>query len=163
MLELAEPLNPWLSARSLERAREFYGGKLGLPLWREEPAEALHFGAGGSVLTVRAATDSELPPRGSRLLFTVGSDIDQLCQELAGRGVEFSEPLSDRPWGRSAMFRDPDGHELWICRPSATETQFHRWRSIQRQRERRVPVQRVAKVRRHERLPPSRRTRHPRE
>ncbi len=48
------------------------------------------------------------------------------------------------------MFRDPDGHELWVCRPSATETQFHAWRLRHRSRERRVPVQRRSRARRHE-------------
>ncbi len=162
MLELTEPLNLWLSSRDLEGAREFYGRKLGLPLWREEPAEALHFGAGGFVLSVHAATGADLPPRGSRIVFTVANGIDGICDELRRRGIVFEEPLADRPFGRSAMFRDPDGHELWVCRPSETETQFHRWRQSQRSRERRIPVQRQPKPRRHEPPAPSRRTRHPR-
>jgi catechol 2,3-dioxygenase-like lactoylglutathione lyase family enzyme len=163
MLELSGPLNPWLDVRSLERAKEFYGTKLGLPLWHEEPAEALHFGAGGAVLSLHVAADGDLPPRGSRLVFTVAADVDGVCEELRGRGISFEKPLADRPFGRSAMFRDPDGHELWVCRPSETETQFHRWRLERRTRERRVPVQRRIKVRRHERTPHSRRTAHPQE
>jgi lactoylglutathione lyase len=151
MLDLTEPLNVWLYARDLAAARRFYGEQLGLPLWREEPNEALHFGAGGGVLSIHVAEDGDLPPRGGWLVFAVASGIDQLCEELRGRGIVLEKPLDDRPFGRSAMFRDPDGHELWVCRPSATETQFHRWRLTQRFRERRVPVQRRPKVRRHER------------
>ena len=59
------------------------------------------------------------------------------------------------------MFRDPDGHELWVCQPSATETQFYRWRLAERSRTRRVPVQRPANPRRHRPEPRARRERHP--
>ncbi len=161
MLELAEPLSVWLSARSLEAAREFYGTKLGLPLWHEEPAEALHFGAGGVVLTIRAASPADLPPRGAAVVLTVANDIDAFCEELRQRGVTLAAPLADRPFGRSAMFRDPDGHELWVCRPSDGQAQFDRWRREQRLHDRRVPVQRRPQVRRHERTVPSRRRLHP--
>jgi predicted enzyme related to lactoylglutathione lyase len=161
MLELSEPLNLWLSVRDLERAKEFYGRRLGLHLWREEPKESLHFDAGAFVLSVHAAKDGELPPRGSRIVFTVGSNIDGLCDELARRGVVFARPLADLALGRAAMFLDPDGHELWVCRPSATETQFERWKQRQRSRERRIPVQRRRQVRRHEPKPLSRRDPHP--
>jgi len=161
MLELVEPLNLWLSSRDLERARRFYGETLGLQLWREEPREALHFGVGGGVLSIRLASDADLPPRGSRLVLTLPLEFDETYHALEARGVVFEQPIADRPFGRSAMFRDPDGHELWIVRPSETETQFYRWRQAQRQRSRRVPVQRQPKARRHEPKVPSRRSPHP--
>jgi catechol 2,3-dioxygenase-like lactoylglutathione lyase family enzyme len=161
MHPLSEPLNLWLYVRDLERARQFYGGMLGLPLWREEPTEALHFGAGGVLLSIHVAPDGELPPRGSWVVFTVDSDVDGYCEELKDRGIRFDKPLADRPFGRAAMFHDPDGHELWVCQPSATETQFHRWRLSRRSLERRVPVQRARKVRRHERPSVPRRHPHP--
>jgi lactoylglutathione lyase len=163
MLELSEPLNLWLYVRDLGRAREFYAEKLGLPLWRDEPPEAAHFGAGGAVLSLHVAEDSDLPARGSWLVFTVATDVDRLCEELRRRGIVFEKPVADRPFGRSAMFRDPDGHELWVCRPSETETQFHRWRLTHRVHERRMPVQRRPKPRRHERKELSRRQPHPSE
>jgi predicted enzyme related to lactoylglutathione lyase len=163
MLELSEPLNVWLEVRDLGAAKRFYAEVLGLPLWREEPGEALHFGAGTSVLSVHATEASNGPPRGAWLVFTVGSNVDLVCRELASRGVTFEKPLDDRPFGRSAMLRDPEGHELWIVRPSEAETQFYRWRQSHRQHQRRIPVQRRPKVRRHEREPVSRRRAHPSE
>ena len=161
MLEISEPLNVWLEVRDLAAAKRFYADVLGLPLWREEPGEALHFGAGTSVLSVRASGVADGPPRGAWLVFTVGGNVDSVCQELAGRGVTFEKPLEDRPFGRSAMLRDPEGHELWILRPSETETQFYHWRQSHRRQERRIPVQRRPKLRRHEPAPVSRRRPHP--
>ena len=161
MLEVAEPLNIWLSSRDLETARRFYADQLGLPLWREEPRVALHFGAGGAVLTIRSVAESDLSARGLRVVFTVSSGIDEVCAGLRERGIVFEQALADRPSGRSAMFRDPDGHELWVCQPSATETQFHRWRLSRRIRTRPVAGQRRPKARRHERKEPSHRRPHP--
>jgi catechol 2,3-dioxygenase-like lactoylglutathione lyase family enzyme len=161
MLEVSEPLNVWLVTRDLEAARRFYAEQLGLQLWREEPGRALHFGFGGGVLSVHTAEDGNLPPRGSSILFTVAGGIDEVCADLARHGVAFEQPLADRRFGRSAMFRDPDGHELWICQPSAAETQFDRWRQSRRVRTRRVALKRPMKVRRHEPKPVSHRPAHP--
>jgi len=163
MLELAEPLNVWFFARNIQASKRFYAEQLGLPLWREEPEEALHFGAGGVLLSIHAASENDLPPRGGRLVFTVVSGVDELCAQLLSRGISFEQPLDDRPFGRSAMFRDPDGHELWVCQPSATETQFYHWRVSRRVRTRPVLARRVPKARRHEPQAPSRRRPHPTE
>ena len=163
MLELVEPLNVWFTVRDLGASRRFYSERLGLPLWREEPNEALHYSLGGGLLSLHVGPAHDLPPQGSWLLLAVASGIDLACEELGRRGVAFDQPLADRPFGRSAMFRDPDGHELWICEPSATETQFHRWRLARRQRERPLPAGRRPKSRRHEAKVPSRRRTHPAE
>jgi catechol 2,3-dioxygenase-like lactoylglutathione lyase family enzyme len=164
MLELSEPLNVWLYARDLGAARRFYSDQLGLPLWREEPGQALHYGVGGVLLSIHVApADEALPPRGSWLVFTVASGLDLLVEELGTRGILLEQPLEDRPFGRSAMFRDPDGHELWVCQPSATETQFYRWRVARRARTRPVAGPRRQKARRHEPPAPSRRLAHPSE
>ncbi len=161
MLEASAPLNLWIFAKDLERSRRFYGETLGLPLWREEPGTALHFGAGGSLLSIRATSVPRERPHGMFVLFAVGRGIDQVCSELVDRGVALEEPLADREFGRSAMVRDPDGYEIWLCRPSATETQFLRLRFADRSKGRRIPVNRRPNPRRHERPPPTRRSRHP--
>ncbi len=51
---------------------------------------------------------------GSRFQLTVGvDDVDAVCEDLAGRGVELLNGPMDRPWGmRTAAFADPDGH-VW--------------------------------------------------
>jgi catechol 2,3-dioxygenase-like lactoylglutathione lyase family enzyme len=51
---------------------------------------------------------------GSRFQLTVAvDDVDAVCADLAGRGVELLNGPIDRPWGmRTAAFADPDGH-IW--------------------------------------------------
>ena len=51
---------------------------------------------------------------GSRFQLTIGvDDVDAVCEDLAGRGVDLLNGPIDRPWGmRTAAFADPDGH-IW--------------------------------------------------
>jgi catechol 2,3-dioxygenase-like lactoylglutathione lyase family enzyme len=51
---------------------------------------------------------------GSRFQLTIGvDDVDAVCEDLPGRGVELLNGPIDRPWGmRTAAFADPDGH-IW--------------------------------------------------
>lgn len=51
---------------------------------------------------------------GSRFQLTVWvEDVDVVCTELGGRGVELLNGPIDRAWGvRTAAFADPDGH-IW--------------------------------------------------
>lgn len=163
MLEGSAPLNVWLESRDLARARHFYEGLLGLPLYREEPGSALHFGLAGGILTIRRAERASTARDAGKVVVGLDRSIDQVCQGLVDRGIVLEEPLRDRDEGRSAMFRDPDGHEIWLCRPSATETQFVRWRQSDRTKSRRIPVNRPSSPRRHERPPRSRRGPHPRD
>lgn len=162
MFEVAAPLNVWLYARDLERSRRFYETQLGLPLWREEPGETLHFGVGGSLLSIHAANATDLPPRGVYVVLHVPAGIDELCDRLQHQGIVVERPLVDRPFGRSMMFRDPDGYEIWLCQPAEGETQYLRWKQAARARSRRVPVNRPrAAPRPHRRRPRTTRARHP--
>jgi uncharacterized glyoxalase superfamily protein PhnB len=62
------------------------------------------------VKPAKAATEDA----GVRFQFTLEvDDVDAMCEELRGRGVEILNGPIDRPWGiRTASFRDPGGH-IW--------------------------------------------------
>ena len=49
-------------------------------------------------------------------LFLTTADVDAEYEELKGRGVEFQEPPTDRPWGRDCAFRDPSGNHIRLGR-----------------------------------------------
>lgn len=42
----------------------------------------------------------------------VGTDIDELCQELKYRGVAIVEEPSELPWGRQFSIQDINGYQL---------------------------------------------------
>ncbi|MFM9918807.1 VOC family protein [Lacisediminihabitans sp. H27-G8] len=58
---------------------------------------------------------------GSRLQLTLDvEDVDAMCAELTGRGVQLLNGPMDREWGiRTASFQDPGGHIWEIAQPLA--------------------------------------------
>ena len=44
----------------------------------------------------------------------VADDVERTYSELSARGVEFSQPPRNEPWGTSAIFKDPDGNSFVI-------------------------------------------------
>jgi lactoylglutathione lyase len=111
-----------LFVEDLDAAKRFYGEVFSLPVTFEDDDSAV-FDFGNTVLNllrVEAADELIAPApvasaaHGTRMQFTIEvDDVDALCAELVGRGVELLNGPMDRPWGiRTASFRDPAGH-IW--------------------------------------------------
>ncbi len=109
-----------LTVQSVERALEFYGGKLGLKVeWNSAPAFAmLRLGAGtiGLLAMAEARKDGvvEASPEQKRAVHVELStdDLDGLYEELKSKGVVFQQPPHDEPWERSMTAFDPDGYAV---------------------------------------------------
>jgi catechol 2,3-dioxygenase-like lactoylglutathione lyase family enzyme len=69
----------------------------GPPVFDEETAAAL------KTLVAKGAAGG---------LFFVTDDIQETYEELVKRGVEFSQPPEQRPYGVDAGFRDPSGNQM---------------------------------------------------
>ncbi|MFZ1878890.1 MAG: VOC family protein [Gaiellaceae bacterium] len=106
----------------LEEAKRFYGAVFGLPVVFEDENSAV-FKFGETLINLLKATEATglVEPAivassdsGVRFQFTLAvQDVDAMCEELRGRGVELLNGPMDRPWGiRTASFRDPGGH-IW--------------------------------------------------
>jgi catechol 2,3-dioxygenase-like lactoylglutathione lyase family enzyme len=111
-----------LFVEDLDAAKRFYGEVFGLPVAFEDDASAV-FDFGNTIINLlktEAAHDLISPAAvasrdaGARMQFTIQvDDVDAMCAQLAGRGVELLNGPMDRPWGiRTASFRDPGGH-IW--------------------------------------------------
>jgi catechol 2,3-dioxygenase-like lactoylglutathione lyase family enzyme len=123
-------LNPWpkgiraitLFVEDLAAARQFYMQVFGLPvMFEDENSTVFEFGDTLVNLLKTAAADELIRPAtiadraaGSRFVFTIHVDnVDAMCAELTGRGVELLNGPMDRPWGiRTASFVDPGGY-IW--------------------------------------------------
>ena len=59
------------------------------------------------------------PGNGPRHVFAIiVADVDGVCAELTGKGVELLNGPEDRDWGmRTANFQDPDGYVWEIATP----------------------------------------------
>lgn len=55
-----------------------------------------------------------LEPGNTGILLVVPGDLPTRCRELEARGVAFSRPPEERPWGWDAEVRDPDGNLLLL-------------------------------------------------
>lgn len=106
----------------VERAKEFYGGKLGLRLMSEELPFALVYEANGIMLRLGMA--KELPPaRGTVLGWNV-PDAAAAVKDLEQAGIQFERygfmkqdelGIWTTPTGsKVAWFKDPDGNILSI-------------------------------------------------
>jgi len=111
-----------LFAEDLAATKAFYQDAFGLPIHYEDEASAV-FTFGNTLINLLVATEASGliapaevadPAAGARVQLTITvDDVDALCAELTGRGVELLNGPIDRPWGiRTASFRDPAGH-IW--------------------------------------------------
>jgi predicted enzyme related to lactoylglutathione lyase len=89
-----------------DRAVDFYAGKLGFETRRDDPMGP----HGRWVELAPAGAETALVPFTPGLVFAC-DDLWATVEELRGRGVEFTVEPAERPWGRWAQFRDPDGNE----------------------------------------------------
>ncbi|MFE9096838.1 VOC family protein [Streptomyces sp. NPDC007264] len=109
-----------LSSRTLlrptdpERSRAFYGGKLGLAVYREfgtGPERGVVYFLGGGFLEVSGHGDA--PPSPALKLWLQVPDATAAHEELSGNGVDILRPPVREPWGLIEMWiRDPDGTQI---------------------------------------------------
>ena len=115
-----------LFVENLQAAEQFYRHTFGLPVVYADVNSTV-FKIGETMINLLQTTASvELlepatavsPSAGARLVFTIPvEDVDAMCAELTGRGVELLNGPLDRPWGiRTASFLDLDGHVWEIAR-----------------------------------------------
>lgn len=102
-----------------QRAKQFYRDTLGFALVRESPIGPgqtwIQLAPPGCGTTIALVTWFEtMRPGGLQGVMLNVSDIDAEHALLTGRGLELS-PIAQAPWGRFAMFKDPDGNG-WILR-----------------------------------------------
>jgi catechol 2,3-dioxygenase-like lactoylglutathione lyase family enzyme len=105
-----------------ERAREFYGNKLALPLIEEQMPFALVYDAHGTMLRVTIV--KEVLPAGYTVLGWKVPDIVAAANGLTSAGINFERyPGMQQDelgiWtspggGKVAWFKDPDGNTLSI-------------------------------------------------
>jgi catechol 2,3-dioxygenase-like lactoylglutathione lyase family enzyme len=102
-----------------ERAKQFYRDTLGFDLLRDEAMGIkdrwIQLAPKGCSTTIALVTWFEtMQPGGLQGVMLNSTDIDRDTQELSAKGLKLS-PIDQQPWGRFAMFKDPDGNG-WILR-----------------------------------------------
>jgi catechol 2,3-dioxygenase-like lactoylglutathione lyase family enzyme len=115
-----------LAVSDMDRAREFYEGKLGLSLSIDSPDNVQYRCAENSVLHIYLSPE-HVGKSTETLASWAVDDIDRVVEELTKRGVTFEQ--YDEPGlktdekgiatfegdAKVAYFKDPDGHTLSIA------------------------------------------------
>ena len=106
-----------------QRAKQFYRDVLGFSLIREEPMGPgmnwIQLGPPGQNVTIALVTWFEnMKPGGLQGVMVNTADIHTEHASLQSRGLQIGE-IKQEPWGRYAMFTDPDGNG-WILRQPPT-------------------------------------------
>ena len=102
-----------------QRAKLFYRDVLGFELIREAPMGPgmswIQLAPKGQMVTIALVTWFEqMKPGGLQGVMINTEDVDEEHRVLSGRGLALTE-IRQEPWGRYAMFNDPDGNG-WILR-----------------------------------------------
>jgi len=107
-----------------DRAMDFYVNKLGLKLVRP-PADMMpgskwvEVGTPGSATTMILANWlGGMKPGGVEGLMLESKNLDADVDRLKQAGVEVE--ASNTPWGKQAMFKDPDGNGIVLCEADAS-------------------------------------------
>jgi catechol 2,3-dioxygenase-like lactoylglutathione lyase family enzyme len=115
-----------VAVSDIDKAKEFYEGKLGLSGGTEEGDGGMTYTLGqGTKLHVYPSPDNAGKSGATLVGFVVG-DVEGTVDELAGNGVSFEQyddgPLKTNEKGiaemgeiRSAWFKDPDGNTLAVA------------------------------------------------
>jgi catechol 2,3-dioxygenase-like lactoylglutathione lyase family enzyme len=112
-----------LIVSDLARSRDFYTTALGMEMAADtEHAAVFRTDSGMLILLSHTRADDLLgaenvdhEPATAARSYNVAEveNVDEACEELRSRGVEFFREPANHPWGiRTAFFRDPDGH-VW--------------------------------------------------
>lgn len=102
-----------------QRSKAFYRDVLGFDLLREEPMGPgqswIQLAPAGCSTTIALVTWFDaMKPGGLQGVMLNSSDIDADHKALTERGLTLTA-IAKEPWGRYAMFSDPDGNG-WILR-----------------------------------------------
>jgi predicted enzyme related to lactoylglutathione lyase len=114
-----------LTVSDLERAIDFYENKLGLTK-KYQFNDYAGFQCGGSEIGVKTWGELHPPREGEPCIDLAVVDVDETYRSMLSKGVEFSKPPENAPWGsRIATFKDPDGNTLQL-----TQIDWERYRKI---------------------------------
>jgi len=107
----------WMPVQDIDRAKDFYGNILGLPItkedgdWAEVDANGLTIGLNGRE-PGGAKADG-----GPVVTFQPESSLEDTVGELHSQGVEVPAGISEHSWGRVATFKDSEGNDVQLYEP----------------------------------------------
>ena len=117
------PVSAAIAVSDMDRAKEFYEGKLGLSGGKDEVDGGVTYTCGDGTTIHPYPSPDNAGKSGATLAFWEVADVDTMVDELSGKGVTFEqygEPFNTdekgiarfEGQGAGAWFKDPDGNVL---------------------------------------------------
>ena len=104
--------------KNRKHAAKWFHDKLGMRIYANEPEHWTVVGyPGGVQLHLCQPFDGKIPKwekGNSGISFTVRGDLRRAVAALEKKGVRFTQPPVERPWGWTSMFVDLDGNEFHL-------------------------------------------------
>lgn len=94
------------------KSAEWFKDKLGFEI-RAKEGHWVTVAPKGSGPVLHMCETTPLETGNTGIAFEV-DDLDKAYKEMSGKGVEFTVKPTKEDWGTYAMFKDPDGNELWL-------------------------------------------------
>ena len=112
-----------LLVSNMEKSVKFYKDTLGLPI-KSKSKDWTEFFKNDTVLALHPARKKNGIKTGSAMLvgFEV-SDLESAVKELKTKGVKFFKKLTEEPFGKHAIIKDPDGHLISIAEIKSKSTE----------------------------------------
>ncbi len=113
----------WLYSRDPAKAGLFYRDVLEMK--QIEHGDTNSFDGGGLRLSIHPVRDSvEKVPNGECfLVFYVKEGIEEKYEKLKRRGVGFIGGIENDAYGKTAQFKDPDGHDIFLWEPPSGKSE----------------------------------------
>lgn len=111
-----QALNPRLAGvelyfDDLQRAQDFYGNVLGLPLTETRPAHHAKFSVGSAFVCLEKRGVENYRSADKAVVFIEVSDLGQAIQQIGTDSIVKYEPGASQPW---AVIHDPEGHNVLL-------------------------------------------------
>jgi lactoylglutathione lyase len=110
-----------LQVKNLEASKDFYEKKLGFEIGNTNPqACVFRYNQGQASFAIRTSIGNiegkELGV-GASLWFAIDEKIEELQNQLTGKGVTLIGSINNTPFGKTLMAKDPDGYIITFLEP----------------------------------------------
>ncbi len=108
------PFSVAVTVKDLKRSKRFFVGKLGMKLL-DDMDHWVTVGQSKSGMRLHLCQTKPLDKENTGIALTVDGKLDRAYLALKKKGVKFSVPPTEQPWGVECRFLDPDGNEFWLA------------------------------------------------
>ncbi len=99
--------------KDVKRAKKFYVQKLGMKLL-DDMDHWVTVGQPRTGMRIHLCETKPLEKGNTGIALTVDGPVQRAYAALKKKGVKFSVPPKEQPWGLECRLLDPDGNEFWL-------------------------------------------------